>query len=169
MLHGGGVLFHSPFQILLQPAKKFFLRNNTVLDYLGHPRPYFPLVKGLQGGKVGHHHCGLIKGAYYIFAPGVVYRHLPTHTAVHLGQQCGGYLHKGHSPEVGGGHKTRQIPHHTSSQGNNGSFSVKLTGIRQVIYTLGCRKGFVFLSIGNLGQHGGYPGLPQTAEYFLTV
>src|SRR5690606_12166457 len=40
-----------------------------------------------------------------------------THAGVHLGQQRGGHLHKGHAAHVAGGGKTGHVANHAAAQG----------------------------------------------------
>ncbi len=86
----------------------------AVLDHLRHAVHEHGQGQGVQRVRVHEHQPGLVEGPGQVLAVLQVHRHLAAHAAVHLGQQGGGDLDKGHPPEDGGGGEARQIPHHAA-------------------------------------------------------
>jgi hypothetical protein len=75
---------------------------------------------------------GLVERADHVLAQRVVDGGLATHGRVHLGQQRGGHLHKGHAAHVGGSGKAGHVAHHAAAQRKEHGLAVAAGG-QQVV------------------------------------
>ncbi len=99
-----------------EKIEEVLIGNTAVLDDLRHTVGKGFVIQGVQRFRVHQDCLGLPEGAHQILSVCKVDSHLASHRGIYLGQKGGGDLDKVHSPEKGGGGKTRQVAYHSASQ-----------------------------------------------------
>ena len=115
VLHEG---LPAPGGAVLQEGKEGLVPDAAVLDHLPQAVPPDLIAEGAQGVRVQDHQPGLIESPHQVFALGQVHGHLAPHGGIHLGQQGGGHLHKGHAPQKGSRRQPGQVAHDPAAQGD---------------------------------------------------
>ena len=90
----------------------------------------------------------LVEGADHVFAQWVVDGGFAAHRGVHLRQQRGGQLHKGHATHVAGGSKAGDIAHHTTAQGEQHGFAIAAVLQQGIKNQVQSGPGFVLFTVG---------------------
>ena len=115
---GGDPLRVGPEVDGLQGVQQAGVPDHAVLDDLGAAVGKVGLGEGVQGVQVAEDGPGLVEGPRQVLAVFQVDGGLAPHGGVHRRQQGGGQLEEGDPPEVGGGGKPGEVPHHAAPQGD---------------------------------------------------
>ena len=150
---------HQGVDVGLNPVQKHHVGNRSVFDDFSQARTHLARGQCLQAAQVADHARRLVKRANHVFAQGMVDSRFAADRRVHLRQQGGGHLHKGHAAHVASRRKAGHVAHHAAAQREQHSLAV--TALRQqhvkhLVQGLPC---FVRLAIGqghlvNLGIVG---------------
>lgn len=100
--------------------------DRLIVEGLQFVRPGLPIRQGIQSPCVGHHCSGLVKGPNHVFTQGMIDPRFASHRGVDLGQQGGGYLHKGHPALITSSGKPCDVANDAAAQGDQGGLAIKV-------------------------------------------
>ena len=115
---------HQGVDIGFQPVHQMHIGNGTVLDDLGQASAQLARRQGVERVQVAHHQLRLVESADHVFAQGMVDAGFTADRRIHLRQQGGRHLHKGHAAHKAGRRKARHIAHHTTAQRKQHGFAI---------------------------------------------
>ena len=150
-----GLALEQRGHLALQPGKECLVIDNAVLDHLGEARAILARRQGRQRVQVAQHQLGLVESPDEVLARRQIDAHLAADRAVHLRQKRRRHLHEGNASQVGRGHKTRQIAHHTAAEGHDERPALKMLDHEFVVAEL---NGSQALG-GFAGRHSDEDGL----------
>ncbi len=135
--------------MLLKGAKEMRIHDEGVLDNLGPARCELARGKRLQGGHVGEDELRLVEGADQVLGPGVIDRHLAAYGGVDHGEQAGGDLNQGDSPQEGRRHEARQVADDAAAQSDDTVPSLRLLRYQPIVDPRGRIERLAGLAGGN--------------------
>ena len=152
MRQGCGLVSQQGRHLEFKPVQQRHVGNGPVFDDLGQAGTQLAHRQAGQGLQVADHTRGLVKGADHVLAQRVVDGGFATHRRIHLGQQRGGHLDKGHTAHVAGGGEARHVAHHTTAQRHEHGLAVTAAGEQVVKDEVEREPVLVLFAVGQ--QHG---------------
>ena len=124
MRHGLGLTCFQRIDIGFNPIKKRHVGDGAIFDDFSQARAELTSRQSFQNTQVADHSLRLIKSPNHVLAHGMVDGCFAAHRRVHLRQQSGWHLHKGHTSHEAGRCKTRHVADHATAKGKQNSFAI---------------------------------------------
>ena len=164
-----GVARHQGTDVGLNPVQKRQVGNRAVFDDFGQPGADFALCQGVNGVQIAHHQQRLVKRADHVLAHWVVDGGFAADRRVHLRQQRGGHLHKGHAAHVAGSSKAGHVADHPATEREQYGFAVAAVAEQAVKNQVQGFPGFVRFTVRQRHQVDGLEAALQSRLQALCV